>query len=236
MSLASFGSHANGFHNARICPAAANIALHSGEHFFAGRFGILLEQSGGRHDHASCAVTALHGIALDEGRLDRMQFAVLLEAFDGGNLLARAGGGGSHAGTGRRTIQQHGASATLALTASVFRSGEQQLLPQDPKQHLGRIGVDHMSRAVDCKFHSAILRERIDRFTGTRIVASFRGQSSGALAGVRPASYPGDALSVSYRAFRGVALDTGDFGFSGGIPLSKRFRAVSRSSRLALAQ
>ena len=48
--------------------------------------GILAQEADARHDHAAGAIAALHGAGLEEGLLERVQLAVLLEALDGGDL------------------------------------------------------------------------------------------------------------------------------------------------------
>ena len=73
--------------DARIGHAAAEIAVHVRDDFFLGRIAVLGEQRCGLHDLAGLAVAALRNLLGDPGPLQRM-FALGLEAFDGGDLLA----------------------------------------------------------------------------------------------------------------------------------------------------
>ena len=75
-----------------IAGAAADVALE----FVADRvlvqgLALALHHVDGRHDHARRAEAALQAVVFAEGFLHRMQFAVLGQAFDGGNCDAVAG-------------------------------------------------------------------------------------------------------------------------------------------------
>src|ERR1044072_6665591 len=83
------GGGMDGFANAWICAAAAQVAAHGSVDVRIGGVRLLLEQRRGRHELSSLAVTALGHVVLDPRSLQRMQLAVLAgESFDGGGLLS----------------------------------------------------------------------------------------------------------------------------------------------------
>ena len=101
------------------------------------------------HDHARRAVAALQGVGLREGLLHRMEAAVLLQAFDGGDGLAADG---THARLARATgdaVQQDRAGAALPLAAAVLGPGEVQLVAQHAQQGPLGIGIHVTGDAVD---------------------------------------------------------------------------------------
>src|SRR5205814_4395075 len=114
--------------------ATTNVSVHSANYIFAIWFGVLREQCTRRHDHSRSAIGALHRVGLDESFLERMQLAVFLERFDGGDLFPRGASNLSNARTGRHAVKQDCAGATLTLTASILAAGKIQVVTQDGEQ------------------------------------------------------------------------------------------------------
>jgi hypothetical protein len=79
-----------------------------------------------------------------------MQFAILLQAFNGGNFLSHHRAYWSSARAHRMAIQQYGASAALALSTSVFCAGEIQLIAQNVQERVIRRCLD----AALCPIHN----------------------------------------------------------------------------------
>src|SRR5438093_9990622 len=72
----------NSCDDVRVRAAAAQVSAHLLPHVVVARSARFVEQGGCRHDLTGCAVSALEGIVLDEGFLDRMQNAVSFQSFD----------------------------------------------------------------------------------------------------------------------------------------------------------
>ena len=129
--------------------AAADISFHAIDDFFAGWFGIFAKQPDRRHDHAGGAIRALKGFGLQKRFLNRMQFSVALQPFDGRDFLPNDRAERRLAGACRLAIEQHGAGATHAFTAAVFGSCEAEVLAENVEElGIGR-NVDLMLSAVD---------------------------------------------------------------------------------------
>ena len=117
------------------------------------RMGILLQQADARHDHSRDAVTALHGAGFEKGFLQRMQPAVLLQAFDGRNLFACDRTHLVYAGPRWLPVDQHCAGAALALATAVFRSGQIEVIAQDAEKTSLAFQVNAPSGSVDAKLN-----------------------------------------------------------------------------------
>jgi hypothetical protein len=73
----------------------------------------------------------LNGAILHKGILERIELALLREAFNRYNPLALSPDGQGKAGKNRFTIHDDGASAALSLSAALFRSRKPQLVSQN---------------------------------------------------------------------------------------------------------
>src|SRR5262249_24114154 len=96
-------------------------------------------------------VAALHGIEIEKGLLQRMQFAILLEAFDRRDLLSGTFGQRGNARTRSLTIDKHRAGPALPFATAVFAAREGQVIPEDAKQAALGISRDFARRAIDEK-------------------------------------------------------------------------------------
>ena len=97
-----------------------------------GGFWVSIKQSGGRHDHAGLAVTALGYVHLGPRLLDRMA-AVWGESFDGGDGLARDFTHGDTAGAHGTTVDVDGAGAALLDAAAVFGTMQFEVVAEYPE-------------------------------------------------------------------------------------------------------
>jgi hypothetical protein len=82
-----------------------------------------------------------------EGPLQRMQFPVLGQTLDGGDLLPLGIYGQSEAGADRLAVQQDGTGSALAHVAASLRARQAQPFPQGlQKGHLGlHYHVSHLA-------------------------------------------------------------------------------------------
>src|ERR1043166_7152415 len=112
------------------------------------RVWIFPEQRNAGDDHARGAVAALHGAGFEKRLLQRMQAAIFLEAFDGGDVAARGCSGRHPAGTHGHAFHDDGACAALSFAAAVLGAGEVQLVPEYGEESAVWIGVNGMTDAV----------------------------------------------------------------------------------------
>ena len=91
----------------------------------------------------------MHGSRIEKGLLHGGQLAVLLEAFDGCDLLAGRVCDQRLAGVNGLAIHQDGAGAALAFAATVLGSGQVQAIAQDGEQGLVGGRADFHLCAVD---------------------------------------------------------------------------------------
>src|SRR4051812_46031716 len=84
----SRGSALDGFLDALVGAAAADVAAHRGIDVGIGWVGVLAEQGTGRHDLARLAVTALHDVDLDPGILHAPAGFCFADVFDSRDALA----------------------------------------------------------------------------------------------------------------------------------------------------
>ena len=113
-----------------------------------------------RHDHARRAIAALQAVIVAEGRLHRVQFVALGDAFDGGDVgavgLARQHG----AGFDRLAVDMDDAGAALAGVAADMGAGQVEIFAQEMDQERPVFDVDRDGLAVhrqfDCR-HASFL-------------------------------------------------------------------------------
>jgi len=77
-----------------------------------------------------------------------MQLPLVLETFNGGDLLSNAVADGSNAGADRFAVEQDRASSALTLAAAVFATSQIEVIPQDPQQAPLRIGIHPELRPI----------------------------------------------------------------------------------------
>ena len=148
--FASVGDLADGGADARVGPAAAEVAAHRLVDVLVAGRRVRGQQRGRAHDLARLAEPALRHRQLDPGLLQRV-IAVRGQALDGGDRLARRAGQRHHAGPHRLAVEVHGAGAAERLAAAVLGAGEAEEIAQRPQErHLG-IGVEAVLGAVDAQ-------------------------------------------------------------------------------------
>src|SRR4030042_2287 len=105
-----------------------------------GRGRVLLYESGGRHEEARSAETALIAVLFDESLLDRVELVARGQAFDRFHRLAVGADGEIHAGVNRSSVEEDGTAAALAPVADSLGAGEVELVAQDVEERF--VGLD----------------------------------------------------------------------------------------------
>jgi hypothetical protein len=80
-----------------------------------------------------------------------MKSALGRQAFDGDNLFAGGGAYFGDAGVAGQAIQQHGASAALTFTTTVFTTGKIEMVAQDAEQADIRIYIHGLAFTINVK-------------------------------------------------------------------------------------
>ena len=107
-----------------------------------------IQKRGGGHDHAGCAVGALHGGFVEESLLQGMQVVANGEAFDRSDLVIPDEADLRAARTLGDSIDEDGAGAALAFAAAVLGAGEVELVAQDGEQGPLRFSINFADGAV----------------------------------------------------------------------------------------
>lgn len=84
----------------------------------------LLDHGDARHDLPGRTEAALQAVALDEGRLERVEVSLLLQALDGRDALAFLHRRQGHAGQHSAVIDMDGTGAALTAVATLLRPGQ----------------------------------------------------------------------------------------------------------------
>lgn len=136
-----------------ICRAPAKIAAH----IFPDLIGIggvaFLHTGHGGHDLPWSAIAALEAVIVDEGLLHRVQLSVRGQTFDRGDLLTLDGGGKGQAGQNPLAVHVNGASAALALIATLFAAGKRQMLSEGIEKGCPHIEIERAVLPVDPERH-----------------------------------------------------------------------------------
>src|SRR5581483_2097970 len=137
----SVGCHVDCFAHLLEGAAAADVG-NRGVDVGVGGLRLLFQQRRDGHDHARLAIAALRHIVLEPRLLHLVELAVLRQAFDGGDLLARGAADREGTRTHRRAVDVHGAGTALRDAAAVFRAGEADILTDHPEQRRIRVDID----------------------------------------------------------------------------------------------
>ena len=109
----------------------------------------LVHQRDRRHDLAGCAISTLQAIVMQEGRLHRMQFAVLGQALDGRDHTILATNGERQAGDDATAVDMNRARTTGTAVAAFLGSGQASLFAQYVKKGSTRFDGQFQRLAVD---------------------------------------------------------------------------------------
>ena len=157
MSLGGFGfarwrgrGAMDGFANALVRAAAADVAAHEVIDIGIGGIGLFIEERDCGHDLSGLAITALGNVFCNPSLLDGMK-AVRRQALDGGDFLSGHAGNRRDTGTCHFAVDVHGASAAKRHTAPEFGPGHVQRVSQDPEQRHIRADVHSLELSVKDK-------------------------------------------------------------------------------------
>jgi hypothetical protein len=131
--------------------APAEIVVHSRNDLIAGRFRVRYQETVGLENHAGRAESALKGIVLDKGLLDRVKLAVFGEPLNGFDVSSRDVPHGQLTGGNRLVVQKDRTGAAQTLSATKFRSGKGQIVSQNPQERSIRVDFDTDGFVVEGK-------------------------------------------------------------------------------------
>src|ERR1700738_2548317 len=121
----------NGFADALIGAAAANVAAHEVVDISVRRTGLLGEQGDRRHDLSGLAIAALRHVFGDPRLLDWM-VSVRRQDFDCGDFLSRNAGNRSLTRTRRFPIDMHRTRPAQTRPTPKFRTGLVERVAKNP--------------------------------------------------------------------------------------------------------
>jgi hypothetical protein len=145
------GGLLNGGDDAWMGSAAADISLQGLYDFRLTGIGIFLQERDAADNHSRSAIGALECALIEKGLLHRMELAVLFESFNGGDGFSGCVADRELAGAAGRAIEQNGAGAALAFTATVFCSGKAKLFAQSKEQSCVGAGNENPAFSVDLR-------------------------------------------------------------------------------------
>jgi len=105
-------------HDIDVARAHAEIAAEAGAYFFIARFCIVAQQFESREDHPRRAKAALQRMMLVKCHLQRMEFSLRPNPFNGGDFAAIGLRDEEQAGTHRAAVEQDRACAAHAMFAA----------------------------------------------------------------------------------------------------------------------
>src|SRR5262249_53573719 len=114
------------------------------------RIRVALEELDGRHNHAGGAEAALQTVLFPEAILDRVELAVLREAFDGRDVRTIGLHRENSAGLDRLAVNLDGAGTALRRVAPNVRAGETEHVANVMNQEETRLDVVLVLLTVDC--------------------------------------------------------------------------------------
>ena len=104
--------------------------------------GVLVQQTRGSDYHARSAIATLQRVGFEESFLQGMQLPILFHALDRRDLLPTDSLDRRHTGTHHDAFDEHATRAALRFAASIFRSGQVQMIAQNVEQRRLRIDVN----------------------------------------------------------------------------------------------
>jgi hypothetical protein len=143
-----------GSHNAEISAAAADVSFHEVGDLGRGRIRSSVQQGDSRHDHAGCAVGALHGLFVQECLLQGMQAVTVGKAFNGCDLAADDSACAGDARPLGLAVDQHSACAALPFATTVLGSGQVPLIAQDTEESSVIVGIGKMDISIHVELDS----------------------------------------------------------------------------------
>src|SRR5215472_2684183 len=146
----SYSGRLDGGGDALVAAAAADVAAHHAVDVVLRGVLVGRKQRRGLHDLAGLAIAALRDVQDVPSLLDRM-IAVRVKPLDCRHRAAADIVYGNDAGAGSFPVDMDRASAAQGRAASVFCSGQTELVPKIPEQRHRRIPVEGLLLVVDAE-------------------------------------------------------------------------------------
>src|SRR5437870_13357240 len=143
------GCGLDGLDDVRVPGAAAEVAADGLADLRLGGILVAGEQGAARDHHPRRAVAALQPVLLPERLLDRVQLAVLFQAFHRGDLRALGLDREDRARLHRIAVEQHRAGAAVRGVAADVRAGQAQVLAEQVDEKQSRLDLHAVRSAVD---------------------------------------------------------------------------------------
>src|SRR5579863_7356546 len=110
--------------------AAANVSLQGLDDFVRSRRRFGRQQADAAQNHSGSAIGALKCAGIEKRLLHRMEAAVFYKSFNCDDGARCGGADGNLAGAPRSAVEQDGTRAALAFAATIFGSGESEIVAQ----------------------------------------------------------------------------------------------------------
>jgi hypothetical protein len=136
-------------HDVDVTRAHAKITAEADAYFFVTRISVIVQQFDGRQDHPRRAKPALQGMVLLKCQLQRMEFSLRPNPFDGGDFATVGLGGKEQARAHRAAVEQNGARAAHTMLATYMSSDQAEIVAQKINQRAARLHGSGMFRSVD---------------------------------------------------------------------------------------
>src|SRR5581483_11092773 len=153
---ARFGCLEHGLHDVDVAGAHAQLAGQGFADLVLAWLGVVVEELDGAEDHAWRTEAALQRVALLEGALQRVELAVVCQAFYCGDLGAVRLDGQHQAGSHALAIHQDRAGAAHAVLAADVGARQLQVVAQEVGQRAARLDVALVSAAVNGEADDAL--------------------------------------------------------------------------------
>src|SRR5579864_8607042 len=129
--------------------AAAKYVLQGLFYVLGGGFWVAIEERFRGEHHAAEAETALRGLLINEGLLQRMRLLRRAQALQGHDFGFSDGADRCNAGASGAAVQQNRAGAALTEAAAEFGAAQLEFVAEHIEQRRGRINIHGMGAAVD---------------------------------------------------------------------------------------
>src|SRR3954471_24431928 len=143
------GRPADRAHDRRVSGATADLPGDRDPDLLVGGIRIAVQQCPRREDHPRRAEPALQPVHLMESLLHGVQAAVVLEAFDRGDLVALGGRRQHRARLRRLAVPQPHARPAVGGVVAPMRPGQPELVAQEVDEQQPRLDVAGVLLAVD---------------------------------------------------------------------------------------
>jgi hypothetical protein len=147
----------NGFDNLNITGTPAKIAGYCPADFLFIGMRIFFQQRMSAHQHTGSAKTAVRGVMIEEGFLQRIETPVFAQTFNGQYFLPVHLRSKNKAGIDRIAVQQNGAAAAFPDFTAPLGAGQTEIFPQHIKHGAVCLNSQRVGTIVYCSFDGNVL-------------------------------------------------------------------------------